>query len=168
MTKIFEKTIDERKKFTLGSWLLSVWGQMNQRFGLKDKYFPGGRKLMKHILVPMAVRKQSNGTRHAFPGHNATSSMALYLLVWPSPNKAITLWIHQVWYTDQIRTIWIQSLSNGSSATNHFFDKSILRILYHNSAQSSRIFQKQQIPADALTCFSAGSLLIYKTISLSV
>lgn len=116
----------------------------------------------------LAVRKQSNGTRHAFPGHNATSSMALYLLVWPSPNKAITLWIHQVWYTDQIRTIWIQSLSNGSSATNHFFDKSILRILYHNSAQSSRIFQKQQIPADALTCFNAGSLLIYKTISLSV
>ena len=60
------------KEFIFGSWLLSVRGQMGQRFGLKDKYFPGVKKLLEHILLPMAARKQSDGTGRAFPGHTAS------------------------------------------------------------------------------------------------
>lgn len=60
------------KEFIFGPCLLSVRGQMGQRFGLKDKYFPGGKKLLEHILLPTAARKQSDGTGHAFPGHTAS------------------------------------------------------------------------------------------------
>lgn len=71
MKRTFEQTIYEKKTLFLAHSCFQsesdgpmLWPERH--------YYPGGRNVLEHILLPTAARKQGDGTRHAFPGHAAS------------------------------------------------------------------------------------------------